>query len=101
MPELPSAGRLRSAERTGVPVSLANMVEAITGLVRYWVTRNGLYHLTNIKVLGVTCLGGLLTAKPVMFVANVVRHGFENDPHLDAVRQRAEDREGGRRSGLR
>jgi hypothetical protein len=56
--------------------------------------------LTNIKVLGVTRLGVLLTAKSIMFVANVVENGFENDPHLDAVRQRAEE-EGGRRSGLR
>jgi len=28
----------------------------------------------------------LLTAKPVMYVANVAEDGFENNPHLDAVR---------------
>jgi GTP-binding protein YchF len=28
----------------------------------------------------------LLTAKPVMYVANVDEHGFENNPHLDVVR---------------
>ncbi len=33
----------------------------------------------------------LLTAKPVMYVANVGENGFENNPHLDAVRQRAEE----------
>ena len=33
----------------------------------------------------------LLTAKPVMYVANVAENGFENNPHLDAVRQRAEE----------
>ncbi len=27
----------------------------------------------------------LLTAKPVMYVANVAENGFENNPHLDAV----------------
>jgi GTP-binding protein YchF len=32
----------------------------------------------------------LLTAKPVMYVANVAEGGFENNPHLDAVMQRAE-----------
>jgi len=31
----------------------------------------------------------LLTAKPVMYVANVSEKGFENNPHLDAVRKRA------------
>ncbi|MFP4154557.1 MAG: redox-regulated ATPase YchF [Halothiobacillaceae bacterium] len=35
----------------------------------------------------------LLTAKPIMFVANVDEAGFENNPHLDAVRAVAE-REG-------
>ena len=29
----------------------------------------------------------LLTAKPVMYVANVDEHGFENNPYLDAVRE--------------
>lgn len=28
----------------------------------------------------------LLTVKPVMYIANVDEHGFENNPHLDAVR---------------
>src|SRR5690606_31627194 len=28
----------------------------------------------------------LITAKPVMYVANVDEGGFENNPHLDAVR---------------
>ena len=32
----------------------------------------------------------LLTAKPVMYVANVLEDGFEGNPHLDAVRARAE-----------
>ncbi len=32
----------------------------------------------------------LLTVKPVMYIANVSEDGFENNPHLDAVRQRAE-----------
>ena len=31
----------------------------------------------------------LLTRKPVMYVANVLEDGFENNPHLDAVRARA------------
>jgi hypothetical protein len=31
----------------------------------------------------------LLTLKPVMYVANVLETGFENNPHLDAVRARA------------
>jgi hypothetical protein len=31
----------------------------------------------------------LLTAKPVMYIANVDENGFENNPHLDAVRERA------------
>src|SRR6185295_6614065 len=33
----------------------------------------------------------LLTAKPVMYVANVAENGFENNPHLEAVRHRAEE----------
>ena len=32
----------------------------------------------------------LITAKPVLYVANVKEDGFENNPHLDAVRQHAE-----------
>ena len=32
----------------------------------------------------------LLTTKPVMYVANVLEDGFEDNPHLDAVRARAE-----------
>ncbi len=32
----------------------------------------------------------LLTLKPVMYIANVREDGFENNPHLDAVRARAE-----------
>ena len=32
----------------------------------------------------------LLTLKPVMYVANVLEDGFTNNPHLDAVRARAE-----------
>ena len=31
----------------------------------------------------------LLTLKPVMYVANVLEDGFENNAHLDAVRERA------------
>jgi GTP-binding protein YchF len=31
----------------------------------------------------------LITAKPVLYVANVAEDGFENNPHLDAVRARA------------
>ncbi len=33
----------------------------------------------------------LITAKPVMYVANVDEDGFENNPHLDAVRKYAND----------
>ena len=32
----------------------------------------------------------LITAKPVLYVANVKEGGFENNPHLDAVRAHAE-----------
>ena len=32
----------------------------------------------------------LLTVKPVMYIANVSDDGFENNPHLDVVQQRAE-----------
>jgi len=32
----------------------------------------------------------LLTMKPVLYIANVLEDGFENNPHLDAVRERAE-----------
>lgn len=32
----------------------------------------------------------LLTAKPTMYVANVREDGFENNPYLDAVRERAD-----------
>ncbi|HEY1611255.1 MAG TPA: redox-regulated ATPase YchF [Paraburkholderia sp.] len=32
----------------------------------------------------------LITAKPTMYVANVKDDGFENNPHLDAIRQYAE-----------
>jgi GTP-binding protein YchF len=31
----------------------------------------------------------LITLKPAMYVANVAENGFQNNPHLDAVRQRA------------
>jgi ribosome-binding ATPase YchF (GTP1/OBG family) len=34
----------------------------------------------------------LITAKPAMYVANVKDDGFENNPHLDAVRKYAEAR---------
>jgi hypothetical protein len=33
----------------------------------------------------------LLTAKPVMYIANVSEDGFENNPYLDAVSRRAEE----------
>ncbi|MCP1643010.1 redox-regulated ATPase YchF [Pseudomonas citronellolis] len=33
----------------------------------------------------------LLTSKPVMYIANVAEEGFENNPHLDAVRAIAEE----------
>ncbi len=33
----------------------------------------------------------LITAKPVMYIANVSEDGFENNPHLDAVREYAEN----------
>jgi ribosome-binding ATPase len=36
---------------------------------------------------------GLITAKPALYVANVRENGFENNPHLDAVKGHAE-REG-------
>ncbi len=32
----------------------------------------------------------LLTLKPLMYIANVKEDGFANNPHLDAVRKRAE-----------
>jgi ribosome-binding ATPase len=32
----------------------------------------------------------LITAKPVMYIANVDENGFENNPHLDAVRKVAD-----------
>ncbi|WP_222565668.1 redox-regulated ATPase YchF [Novilysobacter antarcticus] len=32
----------------------------------------------------------LLTLKPVLYIANVLEDGFEDNPHLDAVRARAE-----------
>jgi tryptophan synthase beta chain len=32
----------------------------------------------------------LITLKPLMYIANVAEDGFENNPHLDAVRARAE-----------
>src|SRR5690606_18071695 len=32
----------------------------------------------------------LLTLKPVMYIANVLEDGFADNPHLDAVRARAE-----------
>jgi GTP-binding protein YchF len=32
----------------------------------------------------------LITAKPVMYVANVAEHGFEDNPHLQAVRRHAD-----------
>ncbi|NID15695.1 redox-regulated ATPase YchF [Luteibacter yeojuensis] len=31
----------------------------------------------------------LITLKPIMYIANVAEDGFENNPHLDAVRARA------------
>jgi len=31
----------------------------------------------------------LITAKPVMYIANVAEDGFDNNPHLDSVRQHA------------
>jgi GTP-binding protein YchF len=33
----------------------------------------------------------LITAKPVLYVANVMENGFENNPHLDAVRAHAKN----------
>ena len=33
----------------------------------------------------------LLTMKPVLYIANVLEDGFEGNPHLDAVRARAEE----------
>ena len=29
---------------------------------------------------------GLMTLKPTMYIANVAEDGFENNPHLDAVK---------------
>jgi GTP-binding protein YchF len=39
-----------------------------------------------------TCLDGLhlITAKPVMYIANVDENGFSNNPHLDAVQELAD-----------
>ncbi|MEX1829233.1 redox-regulated ATPase YchF [Luteibacter aegosomatis] len=33
----------------------------------------------------------LITLKPIMYIANVAEDGFENNPHLDAVRARAQE----------
>ena len=33
----------------------------------------------------------LITLKPLMYIANVAEDGFENNPHLDAVRARAQE----------
>ena len=43
----------------------------------------------------------LITLKPLMYVANVAENGFTNNPHLDAVRQRAVERELRSRRGVR
>ena len=45
----------------------------------------------------------LITAKPAMFVANVAEDGFENNPHLDRLREVAAKQHapGGRRSAPR
>ena len=43
----------------------------------------------------------LLTLKPVMYVANVLEDGFENNPHLDKVRARAAQRGRRGRAGQR
>ncbi|MEO0369704.1 MAG: redox-regulated ATPase YchF, partial [Pseudomonadota bacterium] len=37
----------------------------------------------------------LMTAKPTMYIANVDEAGFENNPHLDTVRQIAEEESAG------
>jgi GTP-binding protein YchF len=37
----------------------------------------------------------LLTSKPTMYIANVAEDGFENNPHLDAVRRFAETEKAG------
>ena len=42
----------------------------------------------------------LLTTKPTMYIANVAEDGFEDNPHLDAVKQFARSRERGRRRHL-
>ncbi len=44
------------------------------------------WYEEELAVLKPLCL---ITAKPAMFVANVKDDGFENNPHLDAVRQYA------------
>ena len=58
--------------------------------------RDGLNQGTSARALGLsdedkTAVRDLflLTLKPVMYVANVLEDGFENNPHLDKVRARA------------
>ncbi len=41
-----------------------------------------------------------LTIKPTMYIANVLEDGFENNPHLDVVRDIAGQRRRYRSSGL-
>ncbi len=65
----PVLARLQAALNDGIPARRAGLDEEQKALVR------DLF---------------LLTLKPVMYIANVLEDGFENNPHLDAVRARAE-----------
>jgi GTP-binding protein YchF len=60
--------RLRKQLDSGMPARAVSMSDAERVMIKE-------YHL--------------LTAKPVMYVANVSEKGFENNPHLEAVRKRA------------
>ncbi|NLG59453.1 MAG: redox-regulated ATPase YchF [Gammaproteobacteria bacterium] len=66
---LPVLGKLHKALADGTPARAAGLDDEERALVR------DLF---------------LLTLKPVMYVANVLEDGFEGNPHLDAVRARAE-----------
>ncbi len=43
---------------------------------------------------------GLMTLKPTMYIANVAEDGFENNPHLEAVKKLAAGRKRYRCSSL-
>ena len=59
-------------------IAWLNEARAVRSLDLYAEERAAIAHLC------------LITAKPMMYIANVLEHGFENNPLLDAVRARAE-----------